>query len=126
MALYSDLNYVKPSIGDRVYDIEAVYQSIFTILGTIKGERVFRPTYGLNLSSYLFEPCDELTARSILYDIKNVMRLEPRVSLSMSKSTVVPVPEEYMFVITLVFTILGFSDTERSLNLTYKQRERNR
>lgn len=126
MALYSDLNYVKPSIGDRVYDIEAVYQSIFTILGTVKGERVFRPTYGLNLSSYLFEPCDELTARSILYDIKNVMRLEPRVSLSMSKSTVVPVPEEYMFVITLVFTILGFSDTERSLNLTYKQRERNR
>ena len=126
MALYSDLNYVKPSIGDRVYDIEAVYQSIFTILGTVKGERVFRPTYGLNLSSYLFEPCDELTARSILYDIKNVMRLEPRVSLSMSKSTVIPVPEEYMFVITLVFTILGFSDTERSLNLTYKQRERNR
>ena len=69
MALYSDLNYIKPSLGDRVYDIEAIFQSIFSIIGTKRGERVFRPTFGLSMTSYLFEPCDEYTARSILYDL---------------------------------------------------------
>lgn len=123
MALYSDLNYIKPSLGDRVYDIECVYQSIFSILGTKKNERVFRPGYGLNLNGYLFEPCDELTARSILYDITNVMNLEPRVKFNTAKSSVVPVPEQYMFLITIVFNILGFSDTERSLNLVLKQKD---
>lgn len=123
MAFYSDLNYVKPSIGDRVYDIESVFQAIFSRIGTKKGERVFRPNFGLTLSSYLFEPCDELTARSILYDISTTMEQEPRVKFNTSKSSVTPVPEEKLFVITIVFNILGFSNTEKSLNLVLKQKE---
>ena len=124
MALYSDLNYIKPSIGDRVYDIDSVFQSIFSIIGTKKGERVFRPNFGLSLNNYLFEPCDELTARSILYDITNVMAQEPRVKFNVNKSSVVPVPQDKLFVITIVFNILGFSNTEKSLNLVLKQKDR--
>jgi phage baseplate assembly protein W len=124
MTLYSDLNYIKPSIGDRVYDIDSVFQSIFSIIGTKKGERVFRPTFGMNLTSYLFEPCDEITARSILYDISNTMEQEPRVSFNTSKSSVIPVPTEKLFIITIVFNILGFSNTEKSLNLVLKQKDR--
>lgn len=124
MALYSDLNYIKPSIGGRVYDIDSVFQSIFSIIGTKKGERVFRPNFGMNLNSYLFEPCDEITARSILYDISNTMEQEPRVRFNTSKSSVIPVPTEKLFIITIVFNILGFSNTEKSLNLVLKQRDR--
>ena len=124
MTLYSDLNYIKPSIGDRVYDIDSVFQSILSIIGTKKGERVFRPTFGMNLTSYLFEPCDEITARSILYDISNTMEQEPRVSFNTSKSSVIPVPTEKLFIITIVFNILGFSNTEKSLNLVLKQKDR--
>jgi phage baseplate assembly protein W len=124
MTLYSDLNYIKPSIGDRVYDIDSVFQSIFSIIGTKKGERVFRPAFGMNLTSYLFEPCDEITARSILYDISNTMEQEPRVSFNTSKSSVIPVPSEKLFIITIVFNILGFSNTEKSLNLVLKQKDR--
>ena len=124
MALYSDLNYIKPSIGDKVYDVDSVFQSIFSIIGTKKGERVFRPTLGLSLTSYLFEPCDELTARSILYDVSNVMAQEPRVKFNVNKSSVVPIPEEKLFIITIVFNVLGFSHTEKSLNLVLKQKDK--
>ena len=124
MALYSDLNYIKPSIGDRVYDIDSVFQSIFSIIGTKKGERVFRPNFGMTLTSYLFEPCDEITARSILYDISNTIEQEPRVRFNIAKSSVVPVPEEKLFIITIVFNILGFSNTEKSLYLVLKQKDK--
>lgn len=123
MAIYSDLNYIKPSIGDRLYDIDSVYQSIFSILGTKKGERVFRPNFGLSLTSYLFEPCDEYTADSILSDIADTIKLETRVKFNYSKSSVIPVPEQKLFIITLYFTVLGFSETEKSLNLVLRQKE---
>lgn len=124
MSLYSDLNYIKPSLGDRLYDIDAIFQSIFSIIGTKKRERVFRPDFGLSMTSYLFEPCDEYTARSILYDLTKVMEWEPRVQFNTSKSTVTPVPEQNLFLITIYFTILGFSETEKSLNLVLKQKEK--
>jgi phage baseplate assembly protein W len=124
MAIYSDLNYVKPSIGDMVYDVDSVFQAIFSILGTKRGERVFRPTFGANLNNYLFEPCDELTARSILYEISTTMDLEPRVQFNISKSSVVPVPEEHKFLMTIVFSVLGFNETEKSVTLVLKQKDK--
>lgn len=124
MSIYSDINYIKPSLGAKLYDIDSVFQSVFTILGTKKGERVFRPNFGLSMNNYLFEPCDEMTARTIYYDISNVMSLEPRVKFNTAKSSVVPVPERSAFIITLYFTIYGFSDTEKSLNLVLKTKER--
>ena len=51
------------------------------------------------------------------------MALEPRVQFNLAKSSVIPVPDKQMFVMTLVFTILGFSDTEKTLTLTLKQKE---
>lgn len=124
MAIYSDLNYVKPSIGDMVYDVDSVFQALFSILGTKRGERVFRPTFGANLNNYLFEPCDELTARSILYEISTTMDLEPRVQFNISKSSVVPVPEEHKFLMTIVFSVLGFNETEKSVTLVLKQKDK--
>ena len=125
MAFYSDLNYIKPTAGASVEDVDSVFQAIFTLLGTKRGERLFRPTYGASLQNYLFEPCDELTAKSILFEIQTTLKEEPRIKFNISKSSVIPVPEQQLFLITIVFTVLGFNNLEKSLNLTLKQKNRN-
>ena len=123
MAFFSDLNYIKPEKGPILEDIPDIYQAVYTLFGTKKGSRVFRPTYGANLGKYLFEPCDELTARSMMYDIMEALKEEPRVTLNTSQSYVKADPVNSQFYIVLKFDIPGFSDYEKTLTLTCKQRE---
>lgn len=123
MAFFRDLNYLKPSSGQLLEDIPDVYQAIYTLFGTKKGSRLFRPTYGAHLGRYLFEPCDEITARSMMYDIMNAIKEEPRVTLNTSESYVTPDPINRQFLITLKFSVNGFSDYEQTLTLTFKQRD---
>lgn len=123
MAFFSDLNYIKPVAGQLLEDVSDVYQAIYTLFGTKKGTRVFRPTYGANLSRYLFEPCDEISARSMMYDIMEAIKEEPRVTLNASASYVTPDPINSRFIITLKFTINGFSDYEKTLQLEFDQKK---
>ena len=122
MAFYTDLNYLKPTSNSILEDVSDVYQAVYTLFSTKRGSRIFRPTYGAHLGRYLFEPCDEITARSMLYDIVEALKEEPRVILDTSKTFVTPDPQNYQFIITLAFTIPGFSDSEKTLSLTFKQR----
>ena len=122
MSFYSDLNYLKPNKGPILEDIDAIWQSIYSILGTKPGTRVFRRSWGGNLSRYLFEPCDEITARSMMYDIEETLKQEPRATLNMGESNVIPDPENSQFYIILSFDIPGFSDYEKTITLTFKQR----
>lgn len=121
MSFYSDLNYLKPDKGPLLEDIDDIYQAIYSILGTKPGERLFRPTWGGHLGRYLFEPCDEMTARSMMYDITETLKSEPRVELNKAKSSVTPDPINSQFYIYLQFDIPGFSQYEKSLSLTFKQ-----
>ena len=123
MAFFSDLNYLKPSAGSIIEDVADIYQAIYTLFATKKGSRLFRPNYGANLERYLFEPCDEITARSMMYDIMEGIKEEPRVSLNSSQSSVVPDPINRQFIITLKFDIPGFSNYEKTLTLTFKQKD---
>ena len=50
MAFYSDLNYLKPSKGPLLEDIDCIYQAIYSIFGTKPGQRLFRPEWGGSLS----------------------------------------------------------------------------
>lgn len=120
MAIYSDLNYLKPEKGDILYDIQVIYQSIYSLLQTKKGTRLFRPEWGGNLSRYLFEPCDELTARSMFQDIVNTIKAEERIELDTTNSTVVADPTNRRFIITLVFMIKGLGQT-KTITLDFKQ-----
>ena len=122
MAFYKDLNYMKPERGSVLVDVPDIFQAIYSLFGTKKGTRVFRPSYGGNLSRYLFEPCDEITARSMMYDIVEALKEEPRVILNTSKSYVTPDPTNRQFYITLKLDIPGFSDYEQTLTLVFKQR----
>ena len=123
MAFFSDLNYLKPSAGSIIDDVADIYQAIYTLFATKKGSRLFRPNYGANLERYLFEPCDEITARSMMYDIMEAIKEEPRVTLNTSQSSVTPDPVNRQFIITLKFNIPGFSNYDKSLTLTFKQKD---
>lgn len=121
MAFYQDLNYLKQSKGPLLKDLNELFQTVYTILGTKKGSRLFRPTWGGYLGRYLFEPCDEMTARSMLYDITNSLEGDIRLNFNASKSSVVPDPTNRQFLLSLKFDVPGFSDYETTMTLTFKQ-----
>lgn len=117
MPLYSDINIMNSKLGNKLYDQDSIFQAIYTLLGTKIGERVFRPTYGSRLDKYLFEPCDNITAERILIDINETLKQDPRVNFLINESSVIPIPEKKAFSITIIFALIGFSDTKKSLQL---------
>jgi phage baseplate assembly protein W len=60
-------------------DEEAIRQSIFNIINTVKGSRPLNPEFGCNLNLYLFEPYNENTAMRIGKDIEMNIGYEPRI-----------------------------------------------
>ena len=74
-----------PNFGDVVplRDIAAVKSSIKSIILTNKGERLFQPAIGSNITAYLFEQPDPITLGLIEKEIKRVItKYEPRVSVT--------------------------------------------
>jgi phage baseplate assembly protein W len=65
-----------PMKGDR----EAIRQSIFNIINTVKGSRPINPEFGCNLNLYLFESYNEDTAMKIGQDIRRNISGEPRIT----------------------------------------------
>lgn len=61
-------------------DIDDIEQSLFILLGTIKGERVMHPSYGCNLDEMLFESYN-LTIKNYLIDLVKtaILFYEPRI-----------------------------------------------
>jgi phage baseplate assembly protein W len=70
------------------YTRRLIKSSIYNILSTAKGERVFLPEFGTSLHSLLFEPMDNIT-RKIAQNIvtEDIQRWEPRVTLLSSEVT---------------------------------------
>src|SRR6266536_2992631 len=61
---------------------EKVQQSIVALLGTARGERVMRPTFGSRLRELLFSPIDAST-RSLIahYVTEALVTWEPRIDV---------------------------------------------
>jgi phage baseplate assembly protein W len=65
-----------------IYDEEAVKNSIRTAFLTSPGQKILNPTYGIDLSQYLFEPVSFFLADIIEDRIKEELPIhEPRVEL---------------------------------------------
>jgi phage baseplate assembly protein W len=83
---YSDLSY-KPSLtqlGDvkTVVNLDAIKQSIDTIIYTAPGSRLFEPTFGVGIERYLFEEFSQSTAQTIGKAIETgLTRYETRIVL---------------------------------------------
>ena len=83
--LFADLNLSMPIHPNRkditpITDIDAIKQSVKNLVLTNFGEKVFRPEFGGNVTSYLFEPVNFTTAISIREEINSVLQnFEPRI-----------------------------------------------
>lgn len=62
-------------------DIELVKRDLLNHFYTRRGERVMMPTYGCGIWDQLFEPFDEVTKETIIYECTQVINADSRVSL---------------------------------------------
>lgn len=115
--IYSDISPIISKEPRLAINIDAIMVSLNNLLTTEKGERLNLPQYGLSMDDYLWEIVDEDTAwalkNKLFYEITY---WEPRVEMNIQKSTVIPLPEEKAFDVTLVFTIKNIPDSEFKLS----------
>jgi|TARA_R110001583_G_scaffold46172_6_gene145118 phage baseplate assembly protein W len=86
------------------YDMDSIKNSIKNIFLTTPGQKILSPTFGINLRRFLFEPVSNFTAYRIKADIlNNLPDMEPRIELE--EVTVIPVPDEHEFYVTLQINV---------------------
>ncbi len=104
---YSDLNQQDSLIDEKIYNLEAIYQSIDNIINTEPMQRLFLPEFGCDLWQYLFEPMTDDTVRKVYYEVYNALeRWEPRIKL-LPESNYVPNFYNHTIDLTIVFAIKG-------------------
>lgn len=102
------------------YDEGAIMNSLRNLFTTSPGQKVLNPAYGVNLSRWLFEPCNEFTAREIAeVIISGIERNEPRVSVKTIQ--VVANKEKNEFLIKLVITIPALSIIDKTYDAILNQ-----
>ena len=63
-----------------VYDLQSIENSIKNIFGTIPGQKLLSPTFGMDLRRFIFEPVTRFRGRIIKGEIAStISRQEPRV-----------------------------------------------
>lgn len=67
---------------ELAYFEESIRDSILVILGTAKGERVMRPTFGCGVHEHVFAPLDSGTAALVSFEVREALiEWEPRIKL---------------------------------------------
>lgn len=83
---YRDLS-LDPSVDSQgdigtVTNKEAIKQSLYMLINTNKGTRIFQPNYGCRIKGFLFEPFDSSVATQIGKELEETIKnYEPRVQL---------------------------------------------
>ena len=110
--VYSDVNNINPSKATtKLYDLNAIYQSIYNILNTSKGEREFLPEFGSSLQDLLFELMDEETSYTVYSWVVSAVSLwEPRVKVRTDLTSVTPDYDNHRYDIKIAFEIVGLED----------------
>ena len=79
---YSDLNQQDNLIDNKIYNLEAIYQSIDNIINTEKGQRLFLPEFGIDLWKFLFEPMTDEIILEVYLEVYDALEYwEPRIVL---------------------------------------------
>ena len=87
-------------------DASAIKQAIVNLLLTNKGERLFKPNYGSDIRSYLFEPLDYGTAQQIIGNIEfTISKWEPRIQIL--DLDAVPNYDDNGFDVQMTYQIIG-------------------
>lgn len=86
-------------------DVDLINDSIFTILSTMVGERVYRPTFGSFLRRLIFEPLTRATAYRVRAEIYRAVGLwEPRVRIS---QVTFEIPNESTILVHVAWVLNG-------------------
>jgi phage baseplate assembly protein W len=94
---------------------ESVRQSIWTILGTAKGERVMRPDFGCGIYDLVFEVNDATTAGRITEAVREaLLTFEPRIDVRD-----VQVSSEQQGEVMLISISYEVRATNNAFNLVY-------
>lgn len=75
----------QPTFNDAkaIYDTESVLQSLRNIFGTLPGQKILSPTFGLDLRSFLFNQANNRTGYVLALTIsKQLPILEPRIAIT--------------------------------------------
>jgi phage baseplate assembly protein W len=106
--IYKDINQFNPTKVGYVSNAQSIYQSVYNIVTTRKGERIFNPRYGVFLEDSLFEFSDDITRNLIISELINaVNEFEPRVNILVNESDVILQPNDNAIELTLIFEIQG-------------------
>lgn len=109
--LYKDIDLSfssHPETGDvtKKVDVNAVKQSLKTLLFTQYNERLFRPDIGSPLYGMLFQPMDVVTIEGMKRAIElTITNYEPRVNLE--KVEIVPNYDDNEYELTIFYTVAG-------------------
>lgn len=112
--IYSDLDLsfaAHPITGDvaRKYDVNAVKQSLKTLILTNYYERPFQPKLGSPVYGMMFENIDMITANSLKLRLELLInKYEPRVRSQ--QIDVVPLFDQNAFEVTIYFYVVGVQD----------------
>jgi phage baseplate assembly protein W len=112
---YSDYdgNFTKQADGDvqRDEDVDAIFNSIYNIVLTTQGERRMLPTFASKIKSLLFEPIDEVSARTIAESLLDAIRIwENRIDIT--GFDIEPRYDENLYRCRLKYTIETSDDVE--------------
>jgi phage baseplate assembly protein W len=116
--IYSDLSY-NPGLnqlGDvtKLTNMDAIKQSVKTIVLTPLGSRLFEPDFGCGVKQYLFEFLDEATLNNIKAVITNaITKYEPRVKVDSVDVKAFPETNEMSIDITYLISELQEYDTTK-------------
>lgn len=119
---YNDTLYGKSTQVDLMTAIDegAIMNSLRNIFTTSPGEKLLDPTFGLNLTRWLFEPLDEFVAQEIGEAIvEGIEKFEPRVSVK--NITVNMNTERNQYDLKLVLTIPSLNIIEKSYEAILNQ-----
>jgi len=87
-------------------DLNAIKNSLYNIFTTIPGQKILSPSFGSNLSQYLFEIVDVVRGKIIGDNIlKTINTFEPRVEIL--NIEVYPLPDKLMYHIILIYKLAG-------------------
>jgi phage baseplate assembly protein W len=100
-------------------DVNAINQSIKSLLNTNFYERSFRPNIGSNIRKILFEPADPITINDLRQAIKEtIINYEPRVNLL--NTVVVDRSERNSYEIFITYSVI-FKDQPIELSVVLER-----
>jgi len=111
---YSDLNisrFINRDIQDVVVnkDIDSVKESMYNLLMTIPGERLFDDSLGSGLKNILFENISPQTTIALRETIRSTLEnFEPRAQVIDIVAS--PLPDENAYAISIVFTVININE----------------